>query len=104
MPSMHMFPATSVHVDEADYGVLLEKLSLALQSFLPQDCICIRYDAPWRSPFSHGSVYTVPPRSEIREMRMNYGTEHARLRKASLDYLCPDTVLINLELPPKNFS
>ncbi|HPX27058.1 MAG TPA: peptidoglycan bridge formation glycyltransferase FemA/FemB family protein [Treponemataceae bacterium] len=91
----------SLHICEADYGLFLEKLSLALQPLLPSECICVRYDLPWRSPFSHGSAYTVPPRREIREMRMNYGTEHSLLRKASMDYLCPDTVLINLELPPE---
>ncbi len=90
-----------VHIGEEDYGILLEKLSISLKPLLPQNCICIRYDLPWRSPFSHGSAYTFPPRNEIREIRMNYGTEHGLLRKASLDYLCPDTVLINLELTPE---
>ncbi|NLD04820.1 MAG: peptidoglycan bridge formation glycyltransferase FemA/FemB family protein, partial [Synergistaceae bacterium] len=34
---------------------------------------------------------------EIRELRMNYGTQFRKLRKSPLDHLSPDTVIVSLE-------
>ncbi len=88
----------NITIPEENRGILLEKLSLELQQHLPSDCACIRYDLPWFSSFEF--QVKEMPRKEVREMRMNYGTEFGKLRKAPTDYFTPDTVLVDLSLPP----
>ena len=89
--------APSMSIAEEERGTLLEELSIALQPFLPADTVCIRYDVPWTS------VQTIPSsiRPELRELQMNFGTKTSRLKKAPMDHLCPDTVLINLTYSPE---
>lgn len=88
----------TVSIPEEKRGIFLEKLSLELQQHLPSECCCIRYDLPWLSSFEF--QVKEMPRKEVREIRMNYGTELGKLRKAPIDHFTADTVLVDLSLPP----
>lgn len=91
-----------VRHEEGAWGRFLEGLSAALAEELPADTACIRYDTDFPSPFTGSEYWTASghwkgaPRAEIRELRMNFGTEHRTLRKAPVDHLCPDTVIVDL--------
>lgn len=89
--------APSIFIEEEERGIFLEQLSLELKKFLPEKIICIRYDIPWISSFKE----TSDVRKELLDLRMNFGTETSALRKAPVDHLCPNTVLINLSYSPE---
>lgn len=89
--------APSLAVPQESYGVLLEQLALAVKPHLPQETVCVRFDLPWASTNDIPSAI----RPELRELRMNFGTQTASLRKAPVDHLCPDTVIINLTYSPE---
>lgn len=89
--------------DEERRGRWLEILSERMRPHLPQNCVFIRYDLPWQSPWvDEPSRYTPDnqwmgaPRVSVREMRMNFDTKHWNLRKAPTDLLPPDTVLVDV--------
>lgn len=94
----------AICLDEDRRGAFLEELSEALRGFLPDDIACVRYDTDFPSPYVDAEYWTRTsqskgaPRAEIRELRMNFGTKERNLRKAPVDHLCPDTVLIDLRL------
>lgn len=84
-------------------GHFLEELSEALRAFLPGECIFIRYDLPWRSPwagepdcYSDRGKWLGPPREEIQEIRMNIDTGRKNLRKSPINILPANTVFLNL--------
>lgn len=84
-------------------GVWLEELSEQMRPHLPGNCIFIRYDLPWRSPwadepdrYTGNARWKGPPKTRVQEMRMNFDTEHWNLRKSPTDLLPPDTVLIDV--------
>ena len=88
-------------------GLWLEEISERLRPHLPEDCLFIRYDLPWRSPwadepdrYTENARWKGPPKMRIQEMRMNYDTEYWNLRKAPTDLLPPDTVLVDLCVEP----
>lgn len=89
--------------DEEDRGIALETVAEALRPWLPDDTVCVRFDTGFPSAYIGHDYWTDKghwrgaPRAEIREMRMNAGTKHGRLRKAPLDHLSPDTVIIDLD-------
>lgn len=85
-------------------GKFLEELSETLRVFLPNNCIFIRYDLLWQSPwqkdesrYTANHIWTGPPEPRIQEMRMNFDTEKWNLRKASTDILPANTLFINLQ-------
>jgi hypothetical protein len=89
--------------EEDRRGRWLEKLSERLRPHLPENCICIRYDLPWESPwaadksrYTDDRVWLGKPRMGVREMRMNFDTRRWNLRKAPTDLLPADTVLLDL--------
>ncbi len=86
--------APTFSVPEGERGNFLEELSAGLKPYLPGDCICIRYDLPWRSPYAIG---TDIPSDTIRELRMNFGTQEKNLRKAPTDIQPVHTRIIDLE-------
>lgn len=92
-------PGTTM--DDEDRGLFLEELSLLLQEHLG-DVACVRYDTEFPTPYTQGEYWSDnghwkgPPRTEIRELRMNYGTRTRMLRKAPYDHFSPDTVLVDL--------
>jgi lipid II:glycine glycyltransferase (peptidoglycan interpeptide bridge formation enzyme) len=89
--------APFIAIPEGTRGVFLEELSIALHSFLPKKTVCIRYDLIWKED----SPEQAQLRPELKELRMNFGTKTAMLRKSTVDHLCPDTLIINLKHPPK---
>ncbi len=79
--------------DEDDRGGRLEALSLRARPLLPSDCAFIRWDlldAPWRG--AEGA----PLDTRLIELRMNASTLERRLRKAAVEPLCPDTMVVDL--------
>ncbi|MFO7860989.1 MAG: peptidoglycan bridge formation glycyltransferase FemA/FemB family protein [Desulfosalsimonas sp.] len=89
--------------DEERRGCWLENLSEELRTQLPENCVFIRYDLPWQSPwvdepdrYTGDNQWKGAPKIRIQEMRMNFDTEHWNLRKAPTDLLPPDTVLVDV--------
>ncbi len=89
--------------DEERRGNWLEEISEQLCSFLPSDCLFIRYDLCWESPwaaeddfFAEDGTWTGPPDAHIQELRMNFDTRHYKLRKAPSNMLPAHTVILNL--------
>lgn len=89
--------------DEGERGVLLEGISEDLRPLLPKDCIFLRFDLPWESPYARDpgrfdaeGNWMGAPDPAIRELRMNCGTERRTLRKAPTDIMPPDTVVVDL--------
>lgn len=85
-------------------GRFLEALSENLARFLPRECIFIRYDLPWETPYAAGDdgEYDTAdgrPSQQLRELRMNFGTRSRNLRKASTDVQPSDTLLLDIDRP-----
>jgi len=79
--------------DDLDYGAALERLSLRALPRLPGNCAFIRWDleAPaWTD--EDGAPLAV----WLQELRMNASTRGRRLRKSSMEYRCPDTMVVDL--------
>lgn len=90
---------------EGGRGPFLEDLAEALRGHLPANLACIRFDTVFPSPYTGPEYYNPKgqwkgaPRAQVRELRMNWGTRAHALRKAPLDHLSPDTVIIDLREP-----
>ncbi len=89
--------APSVSIPPEKRGILLEELALAVRPALPEQCICMRYDTAWKS--QPGGEETFRP--ETAQLFMNWGTETHSLRKAPKNYMCPDTVVVNISAAPE---
>lgn len=93
-----------VEPSEEHQGFFLEQLSESLRSYLPQNCIMIRYDLSWESHWAkdddcydlHGNWLGVPER-RIQEMRLNFNTNNWNLHKANTDILPSNTIFMNLK-------
>lgn len=91
-----------ITIDEGTRGLLMEEISRALVYALDEDIACVRFDTHFPSPYTEREYWTSSgqwkgaPRNELRELRMNFGTRMRALRKAPVDHLCPDTVLVDL--------
>lgn len=90
--------------DEELQGYFLEELSEALRHYLPDNCLFIRYDLPWESPWADDKerytaqgVWLGPPREELQEIRMNIDTRKKNLRKSPMNILPANTVFLNLQ-------
>ncbi len=90
--------------DEERRGIWLEEISEQLRNFLPEDCLFIRYDLCWESPwareeeyFSEDGMWLGPPDAYVQEMRMNFDTRNFNLRKAPSDMLPAHTVMLDLD-------
>ena len=91
--------------DQEMRGPWLEEISEHMRPLLPDNCLFVRYDLPWRSPwadepdrYTENDRWKGPPKARIQEMRMNFDTEHWNLRKAPTDLLPPDTVLVDVSM------
>lgn len=89
--------------DQEKRGEYLSALSSELAEFLGPDCLFIRWDLPWKSPyaeeedrFDEKGLWLGPPETRLRELRMNWGLGEKGVRKAPTDLLPPDTVIIDL--------
>ncbi len=93
-----------IEPSEENQGYFLEQLSESLRSFLPPNCILIRYDLSWESHWAkdedyydvHGNWLGVPDK-KIQEIRFNFNTEHWNLRKANTDILPSNTIFMDLK-------
>jgi len=89
--------------EEDSRGLFLEHISEEVRDFIPRDCIFLRFDLPWNSPYAEDpsnyddrGCLLDPPEPAARELRMNFGTDRHALRKAPTDIMPPDTILIDL--------
>lgn len=90
--------------DEDKRGPYLEELSESLRPYLPGNCILIRYDLAWRSPwiddhnrYDDRGNWLGNPNPRTREFRMNFDTQEWNLRKAPSDVLPSHTVFLDLK-------
>lgn len=89
--------APAVVISEELRSILLEDLAEKLKEFLPEETAFIRFDLPWPKY----SKKTEEVRTELLELAMNFGTRTHNLRKAPSNYLCPNTIVLDLRFPPE---
>ncbi|MBU2556837.1 MAG: peptidoglycan bridge formation glycyltransferase FemA/FemB family protein [Bacteroidetes bacterium] len=89
--------------DEDIQGLFLEELSESLRSFLPKDCIMIRYDLHWESywakdknNFDQQGHWLGEPGLATQEFRFNFNTINWNFEKAYSNILPSNTIFINL--------
>ncbi len=80
-------------------NIFLEEFSEALRPHLPQNCILIKYDLSSFSDYARETEESL--RKDLVELKMNYGTKNHNFYKSVTNYLCADTVIINLALSPE---
>ena len=84
-------------------GLMIENITQSIQPYLPKNCIFVRYDIPWESPwindenrFDDKGIWLGNPEVHVRELRMNFGTKHHALREAVSDVLPSNTFIVDL--------
>ncbi|TVR33821.1 MAG: peptidoglycan bridge formation glycyltransferase FemA/FemB family protein [Spirochaetaceae bacterium] len=82
---------------EAEQGAFLLQLSDAIAAAVDCNPTFLRFDLPWRSPFTEDGHWLGRPEPRLQEMRMNFGSGGLHLRKAPSDIQPPDTVIIDLQ-------
>lgn len=91
-----------VEPSENNQGAFLEELSEILKSYLPKNCIALRYDLNWEShwckeeDFDEDGTWIGLPKSEFQEIKLNYGTCNRNLRKANTNILPANTIVLDL--------
>ncbi|MEG2281738.1 MAG: peptidoglycan bridge formation glycyltransferase FemA/FemB family protein [Rikenellaceae bacterium] len=91
-----------VEPSEENQGIFLEELSESLRSYLPKDCIAIRYDLNWRSHWGKESDYSEDgtwlgaPEKKYQEFKLNFDTRNGNLLKSNSDILPANTIIIDL--------
>ena len=91
-----------VEPSENNQGAFLEELSEILKSYLPKNCIALRYDLNWEShwckeeDFDEDGTWIGLPKSEFQEIKLNYGTCNRNLRKAKTNILPANTIVLDL--------
>lgn len=91
-----------VEPSENNQGAFLEELSEILKSYLPKNCIALRYDLNWEShwckeeDFYEDGTWIGLPKSEFQEIKLNYGTCNRNLRKANTNILPANTIVLDL--------
>lgn len=95
-----LVPQGPEHAPAEDlYGQYLEGLSVALAERLEPDVAFIRYDLPWKSLYAEEMLeqgWRTFPEARLREMRMNMGTRHWNLKKASTDMTVASSLVVDL--------
>ena len=89
--------APAVNIGEEFRSLLLEDIAEALKEFLPKETVFVRFDLPWPKYSKKNEEL----RNELLELSMNFGTRTHNLRKAPSNYLCPNTILLDLRFPPE---
>lgn len=88
--------------DEGNQGVFLEELSETIRSYIPGNCIMLRYDLLWESPWAKDDArfrdgdWVGPPEKRNQEIRLNINTHNWNLHRSNTDVLPKDTVFVNL--------
>ncbi|WP_439183785.1 lipid II:glycine glycyltransferase FemX [Carboxylicivirga taeanensis] len=84
-------------------GIFLEQLSEALRSYLPGNCIFIRYDLNWENQwaaeddyFDNSGNWVGPPPIHTQEYRVNFNTINGKLKKSVVDNLPKNTFFLDL--------
>lgn len=91
-----------IEPSEEYQGCFLEEISEIIRSYLPKDCIAIRYDLNWQSHwcdesyYNEAGIWTGPPDKKYQEFKMNYGTMEWNLRKCNSDILPSTTIFLDL--------
>lgn len=91
-----------IEPSESNQGVFLEELSEVLKSYLPKNCIALRYDLNWESHWCRQEDFDTDgnwiglPGKEFQEIKLNYGTCNRNLRKANTNILPANTVILDL--------
>lgn len=92
-----------IEPEEQKQGIFLEELSEILRSYLPNDCIMVRYDLAWESYwakepdyFGTGGIWLGPPGNSVQEIRFNFNTINWNFRKAFSNSLPTNTIYIDL--------
>ncbi len=85
-------------------GPFLEDLSESLRSFLPKNCILIRYDLCWESywakqetRFGAEGHWWGEPEKQAKELRFNINTVNWNFKKAHFNILPSNTIYLNLQ-------
>lgn len=86
-------------------GLFLEQLSESIKSFLPANCIFIRYDLMWKNQwaveeeyFDNTGSWIGPPPHQTQEYRVNFSTVNWNLQKSIEDNLPKNTFFLDLTL------
>ena len=89
--------------DDEFQGLFLEELSECIRSFLPKNCIMIRYDLCWESYWAKEQNYFDPdgnwigePQISTQEMRFNFNTVNWNFKKTSSNILPSNTIYVDL--------
>lgn len=90
---------------EEDFqGAFLEELSESLRSYLPKDCLMVRYDLGWESFWAKeqalvgaGELEIAEPSIKSQEIRLNINTHNWNLHKAHTNILPTNTLYIDLQ-------
>ncbi len=83
-----------IEPDDEFQGLFLEELSECLRSFLPKECILIRYDLCWESYwakekdyFDENGMWKGEPEIHTQELRFNFNTHNWNFKKSLFQYL-----------------
>ncbi len=100
----------TLHPGEENQGTFLEELSESLRTYLPSECIMLRYDLLWESYWAKDDSYfddhgnwIGPPEKAYQEIRFNYDTQKWNLKKANTNLLPSDTIFIDLNKDEEQF-
>lgn len=91
--------------DSECQGRFLEELSECLRSFLPKNCIMIRYDLCWESYwagedcfYDYEGNWLGEPENYVQEIRFNFNTINRNFRRAYTNILPANTIYLDLNL------
>ena len=89
--------------DDEFQGLFLEELSECIRSFLPKNCIMIRYDLCWESYWAKEKDYfddfvhwKGEPEVKTQEMRFNFNTINWNFKKSLSNILPSNTIYVDL--------
>lgn len=92
-----------IEPDDEFHGLFLEELSECLRSFLPKECILIRYDLCWESYwakekdyFDENGMWKGEPEIHTQELRFNFNTHNWNFKKACSNILPANTIYLDL--------
>lgn len=91
-----------IEPSEENQGNFLEELSESLRSYLPSDCIALRYDLNWKShwckeeDFDEKGVWMGAPENTYQEFQLNFKTNNWNLKKANGNILPANTIILDL--------
>jgi len=88
--------------NEEHYGEFLEELSETLRPHIDSNCLMLRYDLLWESPWAKDASrfmnghWIGPPEKQNQELRLNFNTQNWNLKKSNTNILPKDTLFIDL--------